>query len=461
MKIKKFICILISTLSLFALAACGGGKTDGGEPAVEYDIPAYADDAGMRIGGYCYPAADLVSPEIYADAAAAGVNLITVPLGGAAGYNMSKLTEILGYCNDAGVKALVSDTAINLSTQNFTNFNSYSAYPAFYGNHLVDEPNVSNWPAVKKMYDAFAAAAPGKLGLININEPPEYTGKFEKAADDFMTLMRGGEYKIDHLSYDMYPLIIDSHTGELSVKGNYFTSLEIIKRAAVRYGVSAHNYILSVKHEGQFIYPQPTEASLRWQLACSMAFGYESFTHFTYWPVGSLAQESENGTVKAGDGYTYWPSAIDRSGGKTEIYGFLKTVNSEALAWDHVYLKYAWRGISALEGSQSVKNWGLATLQHKTDPDEIDGIQSIASTEDALCGIFGDADGNRGFMLTNASNPYDNKAASIEIRFDAVYKGVQIFERGVPKIYELDKDGKTTVGLESGEGKFLIPLKAK
>ena len=71
---------------------------------------------------------------------------------------------------------------------------------------------------------------------------------------------------------------------------------------------------------------------------------------------------------------------------------------------------------------------------------------------------FADADGNKGFMVTNASNPFDGITASYAVQFDKDYDGVLVCGKDGQEIYELDANWKITLELGPGEGNFLIPL---
>jgi len=49
--------------------------------------------------------------------------------------------------------------------------------------------------------------------------------------------------------------------------------------------------------------------------------------------------------------------------------------------------------------------------------------------------------------------------ADVTIKFNSEYMGAQVFEKGVPSEFELTSDKTITLRLDSGEGKFIIPLK--
>ena len=64
-------------------------------------------------------------------------------------------------------------------------------------------------------------------------------------------------------------------------------------------------------------------------------------------------------------------------------------------------------------------------------------------------------------MITNAENPVEELTSDVTVEFDERYSGVMVFhkdmEYGKPEIINLN-EGKLTLSLGVGEGKFLIPL---
>ena len=452
---KKIFCIFAAVIGCFIFVSCGVRGAD----VSEYAVPEYADGIRMDIGACFGPpvadyhgySADKFNQARFDEMAAAGFN--TLFPGGwlngtqGDGYNMARCAQMLDYAEKAGIGVWLGD--FNLCNYRYGNikitadFDKYIAHPAVLGNLLCDEPSVSDFDDLTVLYNEYKKHSGGKKGFINLY--PSYadaakTGaNYENYAGGFM-----GAVQPDMLSYDHYPLFKDERSdGAVIVRDSYFTDMETIRHTAKKYGVPVHNYIQAVEH---LAYPVLTEKAFRWQIAADQAFGITSFTYFTYWTPDVTGYD--NALVKL-------------DGTLTPQYGFAKTVNSEVLAWDHVYLRYEWQGTAAVNGSDGDPYGLLFALKHAKYPDGIEGISSIKSDGDLLCGIFADADGNKGFMLTNASNPYKEKSASVSVRFDKPYKGVQVFEKGVPRIIKLDNRGGAVIGLEPGEGKFIIPLKKK
>ena len=145
----------------------------------------------------------------------------------------------------------------------------------------------------------------------------------------------------------------------------------------------------------------------------------------------------------------------------TELYYNMKDANAEVAAWDHIYMNYQWQGTATVIGSVNPYSTGaIMFCTHSVDPTEDTGITEISSDEDLLCGIFEDENGSPAYMLTNATNPCEEKDTKVELTLDKQYKGVLVIDRGVQSV-ELLENNEVTIEVESSEGVFVIPLKAK
>lgn len=434
---KRFFILLLTLL--FCISGVSCAKDD------RFAIPQYEDDVRMMIGACFGPPKEFATQERYDEVAECGCNLVdaggTI---GVNGYTVEEALACLDMIKNAGIYGLVDDYQIKY--YNITNwradcdtyFPQYKDHPAYFGNHLCDEPSPGQMEPLGTVYKTFKEHAPDKRGFINLYPSGAASvtanGAYENYINEYLDTVNP-----DHLSYDHYPLITNVwEDDQIDVRNTYFKDMEVQRYAAKEKGIPLHNYILSVKH---LSYPILSEQAIRWQVAVNFAFGLSSYTYFTYWvpPVAG-----------------YSDALINPDGTRTPQYEFAKKVNREVLAWDHVYLRYEWQNTYAVPGADP---WfGLSVLEHKAS-EGIAGISKISAAEDALCGAFEDSNGNRGYMLTNAANPYDEKTCTVTLNFDKEYRGAQIFEKGVPRIVTLGKNGETTVSLEPGEGKFIIPLK--
>ena len=68
-------------------------------------------------------------------------------------------------------------------------------------------------------------------------------------------------------------------------------------------------------------------------------------------------------------------------------------------------------------------------------------------------------DERKGYMVTNATNPYEEKTAEVSLRFSDKYKGALVVQNGEETVVNL-KNGKLSLELPATEAAFVIPLKA-
>jgi len=123
-------------------------------------------------------------------------------------------------------------------------------------------------------------------------------------------------------------------------------------------------------------------------------------------------------------------------------------------------LSFEWESTAAIESRYRERGAEFDLLSGARDVYEMEGVRSVVASDHLLMGAFKDANGNRAYMLTNATNPWEERYLTATVQFDRDYKAVQIFEKGVPRIVPL-KNGRAEIFLEAAEGKFLVPLKTK
>jgi len=427
---------------VLGLTSCKGSKD--GEEMSKYIIPEYNEDLVMDIGAWDGPARHQMRQtgfNFFRDADFTVIIPMTEHMD--FGKDVDNALTYMDRAYNAGFKVIVHDSKFIgpslfdaasggskvFTPADYSRVEYYKDHPAFYGMHISDEPQASQFEIVKMKMDEFRAEFPDKFGFVNIC--PYREGFYENYVDEYMQTI-----KPEFLSYDDYSMLADG-----TVRQTYFRVLAYIKAKAEEYKVPAHTFLLSVGHVGERAYRNPSLADLRWQIACAFAYGYDWFSHFNCSPL--------NGTYEM---------MIDKQGEPTPLYYDVQTVNKEVHKWDNVYLSFDWLGTAPIIGSHGIPNDMFDIIRDGIIwPDEIEGVKDIATSEDLLFGVFRDADGNKGFMAVNATNPFEEISSTVTVEFDG-YQGVMVYEKGEPTILDLEK-GKVTIELEPGEGKFLIPLK--
>ena len=447
---------------------------------MDYIIPQYDDGVQMAIGGFCSPSVRLMTQvsweAAFKDAAELGLTyvyperVITAVDSGPANAE----TLIMDFARDPkgamrfldlaagnGLKVWFEDSSlgvphlyrhgpVDLKVWDTAQAREYTRHPAFGAIYFMDEPRIQNLPNLKIKYAQWRQEFPGKPIMSNIVQGggahayliyKDVPDGYRKFVNDYINML-----KPDCLYFAHYTI---KENGTLN--RTYFCDLALIGAAAKKAGIPAGAYILTTGHSDSAnkYKSMPSARDLRWQIACMLAFGHKSFSHYAIDPPYGGYQDEKV--------YDHFYT----DGKRNSLWYAVQTVNREVLKWDHVYLNFNWLGTAQVVGDGGVSELFDAVRDGIIKPDKISGVKSIKTTRDLLIGVFRDAGKNRGFMVTNASNPAKGLSADIEIQFGAGYKGVQVFKKGVPRVIGLDKGGGARIGLESGEGKFLIPLKGR
>lgn len=436
------MCAVFAAACLLVPTACGG---------VKYAIPKYEDGKSMIIGSWVPYFGD-GSQERYDEIAAAGFTTL-FNIGEQVNYtNPSHPTyvkKVLDRAQAAGLNAVLFDDAMSgkrVPTLDTRYTDLYMDHPALLGNNIYDEPSARQFEDLGAQVETYKELFSGKLAYLNlfpdVGAGTLQAANFETYVTEFMETV-----KPDLLSYDNYVLYDDG-----SVKESFFIDMSKVRYIAAQFGVPAFNFLLAVGHKaGPFKYRQPDEVDFRWQIACDLAYGYSGFSYYCYWE-----RKDPN----------YEECIISKKGQKTELYYAAQQVNYEILAWDHVYLDFNWEGTALVKNAKNLFSPLFAGVNLKDPVTLIGGIGGVSAQYDALFGMFKDGRGNRGFMVTNATNTLDRLENTVTVTFDKEYKGVMVYGKdvladGEPEIFALNKSGEFTMTLDPGEGRFLIPLKKK
>lgn len=221
----------------------------------------------------------------------------------------------LDLCAAAGLKAIVSDE--RTSGYDWPNVDAKKArervkslveevgkHPAVFGYYLRDEPSAAWFGGLEAVASALRESAPGKWAYINLF--PDYAENWQLGATNYEDYLERFittcHPKI--VSYDNYSLMDDG-----SVRANYWTNLESVRRACVKHGIEFWNIVLSVAH---FNYREPSAADLRFQAYTTLAYGGRGIAYFTYF------------APKVGN---YRNAPVDQFGKETPTWQHMQSVN--------------------------------------------------------------------------------------------------------------------------------------
>ena len=481
-----------------------------------FAVTRYARDVYMPIGGFGAPFANFFAPTgatgpghagpgnrlmhhtqtAFDESAAIGLTFLIpdffqIDFGNDPEYSMA----FLDMAYNAGLQVLVWDTGlgvpvnfrhpINHDIWDTTWARKYTQHPAFMGLHMVDEPSIGQIPDLQLKVDRWNEEFPDTMIFINLHSsygganvigaPPSDFEGYRRFVTKALDYLQVNPLSVDHYPFDV-GLMVEGNTdpgfgGIWGMSPNYFKDLALIRQLASERGVVSKSYILT---SGHWKYKRDlTEEELRWQIKVHQAFGFEMIAHYAIClPFLDYDMFYENRRN---------PSLDTRQ----PIWYNVQAVNHEIQKWDHVYMRFArnWMGTAPIYATgttltQQQMNtqypfFGIIDGRDRIGADELTGITSLTTTQDILAGRFADDAGNRGFMFTNVVNPMgpfmqtpgyvdgDEAAAVIELQFAHQYRGLQIFERGISRIVELDGNNAYTLTVPFKDGTFVIPLRLR
>ncbi len=459
---KRKICLLLAALQLIlCVTGCScdqGGKTPGEkgeeEDTVVYtypsEIPAYEDTQEFEMVAFWSPPSTL---EHYQDMVDCGFTSVVIDAKYGNTIGSGTLMDTLGICDQVGIKAYLAVER----DQSFSDVQSYGKYESFAGVN-TDEPLTkkqldiiaSNIDILNKVYPDQSKKYLTTLVNGATPEIEQDFGTFE-AYVDYYFQNGGGEQKA--FMYDIYPLQGSNIKG--IINGNWLKSLEVMAAASKKYDVDLYSYLATMSIRSQST-RRPAEDDMRYVSYVNLAYGVKGFAYFCYMSPGGPPYDGEFEAndwalvnfTNQDDISTYY---------KTPTWEIVQKVNNEMKLLDHVILSYEWDGVMKSVGSEASTTAGQNCFREaKQWLKSHDGIRNFQSTEDAILGVFKDADGYDGFMLVNFADTMYDKENTVTLKLRGATRAV-VYIKGEPQVVEL-VDETYTVTLKPGEGQFIIPL---
>lgn len=439
-KIKvQFLFLLLFSFSIGATACAP-------KPLTKVE---YADDKSIVIGGWVAPPpanamdgnADFINNATYKEIADSGINMIYGLYEGADANGLRALDA----AEANHIKYLMYDRSLlGIQEEDFdmvpSLFALYKDHPAFAGNLVSDEPGGSKFDRLGALHDIYKQALPDKLFYVNLF--PTYSSVSQRDDLTYKEYINAYIEKVkpEFISFDYYPLM--SH----AVEGNYFkedylSNLEIVSNAAKKAGIPFWTFIQAMGYTtAGMTNREVNEADIRWQAYTNLAFGAQALQYFCYW-------------TPMGDGLAQFGNAmIDQKGNKTPTYDAVKNVNTEILAFDHIFLNFSNVGVMRFANGEMPNVMYMEDSLQSFEP-----IKSVTSEQPVIIGCFEDKDGNKALMIVNYTDPSDGISNKVTISLDKI-RGVLSYAGGVANEQYLTK-GTFETTLEPGEGQFILLLK--
>ena len=412
-----------------ALLACQSGK---GETIDinDLNVPTFANDKHVTIGAWSWTTKNVNNTQL-SDLKDAGINLLI----GTFNNGDSADSSLLDRASEYGIDLIIDKRPWEGTIPAYADKENFKGYCVF------DEPVYSDLASLKVMKQSWdASALKDKTFFVNLH--PSYSGRIGTTYEQYVQAYTE-ELGLDMVSFDYYPLF-KNMSGGVGLREDWLLNLSIAGYYARKNNVPLWFTFLTTEHNASSLsYINPTAKDMAYQMYMGMAFGCEYLIHYTY----------------SATGIDHLNPIIDKYGNPTDSYYDAKDAGAIIRNWDSVYMNFKNIGVTPIFGK--VENTGLLDYMiHDSSIDEFQTLESAKSDYDVVCGHFEDEQHNKGFVLTNITNPYDEKNAKVTLKFNPNYKGVKIYNGDKEEVKALTKNS-VDLEIDSGSAIFVVPLKLK
>ncbi|MFC1488436.1 hypothetical protein ACFL6B_01170 [Thermodesulfobacteriota bacterium] len=370
----------------------------------------------FAIGFWVDPPANENMDRHYADIAAADFTMV---IGGFGASTPETVQRQIKLCEKHGLKAIVATAGLPSA--------QLPESPAVWGYKIRDEPNVKDFPGLRKTVDKIRQARPGKLSYINLfpnyaNERRLGTKTYDEHVRRFVK-----EVGVDVLSMDHYPMMKPGTDSRSSYRSN----LEVMRKFSLQQGIHFWNFFNTMPFGPHY---DPTEAQLRWQIYTSIAYGAKGVLYFCYW-------------TPRGREFPKGGAIITAEGRKTRHYEQAKRINRAVKNLGPTLMKLTSTGVYRAEPDD--------------DPGKALGDTPITSMTkgDYLVGVFKHADGRRAVLLNNYSFAYTAwPTVGFNVPVARVREVCKETGKEIPIVDDSPAMKGLQISLDSGDGRlFLLP----
>ena len=299
-------------------------------------------------------------------------------------------------------------------------------------------------------------AAPFKVNLLpsysyfKDGDYTSYSAYVKAYCDIVLSKFDGTEYT-KYLSVDSYPIKADG-----SMRDTFLYDWAVLKAYAMQYGAEMHTVLQGCGFEdesnGTTYNKAPTEEQMRLQLYTALAFGADSISWWSYYPLNVVV-----------DG------ALNADGTTTEVYNDMKTVNNELSTFGSLYKNYDWKGVimsspdsgffgigadAQYKAYKKVKDESIFSQYLLSVSDTSSFLSITGSGSNHIVSVMEDTDGNEAFVAVNYAAVKDNKTLSITFKGNTIGQ-YAIYKNGEMQTVTIGTGGYTLT-LAPGEGAFIV-----
>lgn len=395
-------------------------------------VPTFSNDKKVNIGAWSWTVKNLNNTQL-SGLKEAGFNLL---IGTFNDRNDSADSGLLDRASEYDIGLILDKRPWDGSVP------SYVDKENFLGYCVVDEPNPTQLQSLQTMKNTWdQSALKDKMFFINLN--PSYSSNVGSSYSEYVR-MYTEDLGLGMVSFDYYPLFKSSFTDEVCIREDWLYNFGIASYYARKNNVPLWYTLLTTEHNaGGLYYINPSAKDIEYQMYVALAFGTQYLIHYTM-------------TATSAD---HLNPIIDKDGKFTDSYYDAKEAAEAIRQWDSIYMNFKNVGVSGVFGTK--ENTGLIDFLIKDSKiDEFNVLKSAKSDYDVIIGHFEDEEDNKGLVVTNLTNPYDETNATVTLTFNSQYKGVKIYSQTKEEVRALNNNS-IEIEVGSGSGLFVVPLKTK
>lgn len=465
---KRIVSFLLAFALTFSLVGCKHEYS-------EKDLPQY-DSQEFELSGLWAPYE--INEETMRTYKDAGFNIFTFSNASLKPrtsetqfYLGSKRTmDVLKLCKKIGIDVYISYGATwytreiegdeYFDNKPFSTHDYYSEYKDIIkGMYIYDEPNKEAMAklASKDLVEDFKKVYPNVKYMINLIPETAIASRHYESYTEMLTdygenIM--SQFEKPYICVDCY-LFSDWDMVELNILNNY----NQIAKTAKKY--DANTTMILQSSTGNEFLDTLSEGDMRQQAYLAIAFGANALQYYLYAiPIYNYGEAELE--------YMYNSCMLDRDQKPSEIYYHVKTVNQEVQKFASAVLAYKWDKTIGISGTEDT-TYRACSLEYDENFEpvsmgETKHYVSAKATQDLVVSRFTSEEYGEAYMLVNfsKSSGKDGGKNIVDATFKdcgaiALYGGAGF--DGKPEIITLDENGKCTLDLAYGEGKFIVPLK--
>lgn len=349
------------------------------------------------------------------------------------------------------------NVSYNIPVRNITS--ELTSYAAVDGYYMTDEPSWTKIGTLSPLVDWYNQY--GGNTLFHINLTPSYgTGlleghTYQEYVDYFCDTILKNVKGPKTLSTDYYPLMTDSNSVNY-IDSNFLSDYFILAHKVRELNESITNendkvllnlYIDANSLNNSTNRDVTTLTDIRFMTNCAVAFGAKSLNYYGY-----------NGSN--GKGLINRDSTTDTYV-TTDLYDIVKQVNAELQNLADAILHFEWVGTKVYKGTNASDSYNADAFEQVSGKviSSLRFINDVNCTYDTIISEMKDANGNKGYMVVNYSEPSQNLTDTVDISFEDQIQKAIIYHNGTKSVVNVENNA-LTLDLAAGEGAFVYPIYA-